>query len=591
MRLCAALLSALLAACQPGEQDQATSSSDTEPTTEAPSDPAQDSLCGAPVTPIADVQGTGFVSPMAGQPVTVRGVVTLTARDGLYIQEARPIPAQPASQGIYIASTELAGKASKGTLVTVSGTVEELGESDNTLTALGGTLAHELCGEGPEPPEIDARLPRSDADREAFEAMYVRLDQGLTVTAVRDVHRGKIMVSALGILRAPTEVVRPGDKARAQALKNHEWSLPVLDDALRELDPYTKIHTGAVINSVRGVLAHDGRQLSLLAEDELQFVPKPPPNVPDEADDAVRVVSLNLFEYFNGDGRGGGFPGERGAESERKFRQQVERIMAAIEALAPDVLGVMELENDGFGPLSSVHHLRRQVSQALGAEYAVAEPRTERVGSDAIAVGLIYRSDRVTPLGPAHLLEGGSLGPLNRVPIAQAFSAQGTGERFLVVVNHLKSKGSCPGSGPDLAQGDGQACWNPTRVEGALETLRWARQLAAEGGTDHILLVGDFNAYRMEDPVRALRNEGLIELVEHKNPSMPQYSYVYQGAAGTLDYAFASESLAEQVGRAFIWHINAAYPWSDRPSAPWLRGSDHDPVVVDLRFNQAATSD
>ncbi|NIQ98396.1 MAG: hypothetical protein GWN87_32830, partial [Desulfuromonadales bacterium] len=56
-------------------------------------------------------------------------------------------------------------------------------------------------------------------------------------------------------------------------------------------------------------------------------------------------------------------------------------------------------------------------------------------------------------------------------------------------------------------------------------------------------------------------------------PGMPLYSYIYRGAAGTLDYAFASESLAAMSSDAFIWHINAAYPWSGRPTEDWLRSS------------------
>jgi predicted extracellular nuclease len=145
--------------------------------------------------------------------------------------------------------------------------------------------------------------------------------------------------------------------------------------------------------------------------------------------------------------------------------------------------------------------------------------------------------------------------------------------------------------GKDTDQGDGQACWNVTRVEGARKMLQWAGSVAADAGTSDYLLVGDFNAYRMEDPVRAIEEEGLIELVAHHNPGMPQYSFIYRGAAGTLDYAFASESLASSSTAAFIWHINAAYPWSSRPSEPWLHSSDHDPVVVDLSFSHASTSD
>ena len=126
---------------------------------------------------------------------------------------------------------------------------------------------------------------------------------------------------------------------------------------------------------------------------------------------------------------------------------------------------------------------------------------------------------------------------------------------------------------------------------GARETVEWAHSLANEAGTGHFLLIGDFNAYRKEDPVRAIEQLGLVELVAQHNPGVPQFSYIYRGAAGTLDYAFGSEELAGISTGARIWNINAAYPWSAQPDPLWLRSSDHDPVVVDLLFTQSATSD
>lgn len=585
-RIWSALLAAALAACQPAGQEPDGQEAET-------AEPASDgSLCQAEPTPITDVQGNGFASPISGQDVTVRGVVTLARPGhGLFIQEALPLAPGPASRGLFIVAPELAAVSARGALIAIAGTVGEIGERDDTITALVTVETHEVCGEGPEPPVFDARLPLTPGEREGFEAMQVLLEQSLTITEARDVPRGEITVSALGLLRAPTEVGLPGPEAMALEHKNRNWSLPVRNDQLRDLEPYTRVHAGAVVYSLNGVLGHDGRQISLLTDGDLVAIARPVPQVPQAADGAIRVASFNLHEYFNGDGRGGGFPGERGADSAREFERQSARIVAAIAEIGPDILAVQELENDGFGPQSAVRHLKSALSEAMGADFAVADPQAERAGSDVISVGLLFRPDRVAAQGPARLLEGGSFGPLNRVPLAQRFSDRSSGERFLVVSNHLKSKGYCPESGPDTDQGDGQACWNPTRLEGALETLNWARTLAAESGTSHILLVGDFNAYRLEDPVRALLGEGLVELVAHHEPELAHYSYIYRGAAGTLDYAFASESLAEASTGAFIWHINAAYPWSSRPSEPWLRSSDHDPVVVDLRFSQPATSD
>ncbi|MFB3077173.1 MAG: endonuclease/exonuclease/phosphatase family protein, partial [Lysobacterales bacterium] len=109
-------------------------------------------------------------------------------------------------------------------------------------------------------------------------------------------------------------------------------------------------------------------------------------------------------------------------------------------------------------------------------------------------------------------------------------------------------------------------------------------------GTDRILILGDMNSARNEDPVRVFRNQGFTELVE-QIAGLPQHSYVYRGETGTLDYAFASDALLPSVSHAEIWHINSGWPQRMELPDPWLRSSDHDPVVVDLDFSQLDTSD
>ena len=159
-----------------------------------------------------------------------------------------------------------------------------------------------------------------------------------------------------------------------------------------------------------------------------------------------------------------------------------------------------------------------------------------------------------------------------------------------MVVNHLKSKGSCPDDGANRAQGDGQGCWNPSRTAAVYAQLPWLQQLATAAGTDRILVLGDMNAWRLEDPIRAFRAAGLIDVVEVRQKP-PLHSFRYFGQGGTLDYAFASPTLAERVSDARIWNINADWPRRMDLPQPWLRMSDHDPVIVDLDFSQSPSSD
>ena len=188
------------------------------------------------------------------------------------------------------------------------------------------------------------------------------------------------------------------------------------------------------------------------------------------------------------------------------------------------------------------------------------------------------------------LLQGPAFDGLSRVPVAQLFRERSTGDSFLVAVNHLKSKGRCPDVGPDTDQGDGQGCWNRARLDAVNALLPWLNALAEKSTNRQVLILGDMNAWRLEDPIRAFRAGGYIELVEELS-GLPQYSFVYFGQRGTLDYALASPSLRARTRQATIWHSNADWPRKMSLPQPWLRMSDHDPVVIDLEPSQSATSD
>jgi predicted extracellular nuclease len=71
---------------------------------------------------------------------------------------------------------------------------------------------------------------------------------------------------------------------------------------------------------------------------------------------------------------------------------------------------------------------------------------------------------------------------------------------------------------------------------------------------------------------------------------LPQHSFLYWGQTGTLDYAFASPAMARYVQAAKIWHINADRARNMDHPQPWLRASDHDPVIIDFSFSHSATS-
>jgi predicted extracellular nuclease len=302
------------------------------------------------------------------------------------------------------------------------------------------------------------------------------------------------------------------------------------------------------------------------------------------------VVTSNLLNFFNGDGQGEGFPTERGAGTMDEFLAQSARTLAVMEQVKPDLLAVQELENDGFGPDSAAQSLLNLLQQTGRGEWAFVAPGPGHIGGDVITVGLFYRPQVLEAVGLPRVLDGPEFRRLSRQPVAQLFRDKQTGQTFLVAANHLKSKGSCPEGRENTDRDEGQGCWNKARLAAVRAEIPWLEALAKEMGTQNILVLGDMNSWRNEDPVRQFADSGFIELVEHHS-GLPQHSFLYWGQTGTLDYAFASPALAKYARSAMIWHINADWPAGLDLPRPWLHASDHDPVILDLDFSHAATSD
>jgi len=269
-----------------------------------------------------------------------------------------------------------------------------------------------------------------------------------------------------------------------------------------------------------------------------------------------------------------------------------------IVALDADIVGLMEIENDGDGALSAIQDLVNGLNAATSAgRYAfVAEPAP---GADAIKVAMIYQPGRVTPIGGGinyQVTTNPTYNPLfDRPPLAQRFSTP-TGAQLVVIVNHFKSKGSCPASGIDLDYGQG--CWNAKRVAQASGLLDFIATLQVT--TPQVIVIGDLNAYGAEDPINTLVAGGLINQAL-RVPAEQRYSYVFDGQAGYLDQALTTASLDAQVTGTAYWHINSDEPSvidyntefkpQDLYTATPYRASDHDPVLIGLDFGTVTPAD
>lgn len=346
----------------------------------------------------------------------------------------------------------------------------------------------------------------------------------------------------------------------------------------------------------------------------------------------LRIAGFNVLNYFislgedepgcafytdiDGNPTTNDFCDARGAYSQASFERQEDKIVTAISGLDADVVALQEIENSRYfvedgdrdRALAALVEALNSAEGTAGTWDYVESPEEVPADEDVIRNGFIYRTDRVAPEGDSRILFEDGIEDLDqeafagldleeifsnaREPLAQEFTALGGGaeeseESFLAIVNHFKSKGGS-GSG-DNADTTGQGSFNGDRVRQAQALVAFADALEEEAATGKTFLMGDFNSYEMEDPLQVIAEAGYANL----SAQTGGYSYMFDGAVGSLDHLFASEAAAADVVQTEIWNINSVEPlaleYSRYNSVGTLlyspdqwRSSDHDPILADL---------
>ncbi len=568
-------------------------------------------VCSPPPSfEIAAIQGAGASTPIPGQCVRTQGIVTgdyngTGGLGGFYIQDPTPDADPQTSEGIFVVST---AAASAGDLVSVDGTAAE-GFGETQLQSATVTV---LTAGNALPPATTYDLPRpAGTTFEPVEGMLVTFPEALAVTEHFQLGRfGEFTVSSDGRLFQPTNVVEPGAAAQAMAAENALRRL-LIDDGSNAQNPATvpylpeggTIRIGDTTSGLTGVLGFGFSNFRLQPTAPITFTSaNPRPAAPEDVGGDIKVASFNTLNYFTTLTTEN--PDARGADSAAEFARQQTKEVEAITGLDVDVLGLMEVENNGAEAIGSLVDALNAAT-APGTYAYITEPAINapnefggEFGTDAIKTALIYRPAAVTPVGAAQT----SADPVfDRPPLIQTFELAGGSEPFSVVVNHFKSKNCAAGSAPeDTDSGDGQSCFNGRRV-------LQATALAAHLDTIDLpspLLVGDLNSYAEEDPIHVLEDAGYTGLTDLYVDDADRYSFVFDGFSGELDHGLASADLLDNVTGATIWHINADEPLVldynlDFGRDPALfepnayRTSDHDPLIIglDLDTNEAPTVD
>lgn len=583
--------------------------------------------CSSTDTAIADLNNKAT----QGQNYTLRGVITADYRyengfSGFYIQTVDSKAKANLSNAIFVyipaSSSVKGGKVGdevilRGRLTAYQNQLQ-IDQLQQDILTCNLNAASQV-----QPKSVD--LPFNSLTEltvnspQLYQGMLVKLPQTLTISENYNYGRfGELSLSKERLF-IPTNLYPPlSAEAKALAQKNL-LSKIILDDGYnnqnrtpwlpQNFSAINSLRSGDQLKNVEGILEYrfNGWRIQPIQGRSLPEVvsnTQSRQNVAVKDTKLIRAAAFNVLNYDNGKT---GFPTERGATSQAEFDKQHRKIIKALKAIDADVYGLMEIANNGYDKNSAIAYL----TQALGTDWKYVIPENQdRLGTDVIAVAIIYNSKRVKPINKPVVLD---LGDKNRTTIAQTFQPISGKQMFTIIPNHLKSKG-CTGvdtQTTDADQKDGQGCWNPTRVKAVEQLVQWMAKNPTQVEKPNILLLGDMNSYAKEDPIQVFEKANYKVLLNDKVVGQGEqaYSYVFgvasnaegYGGAGNLDHAIADANLYSKVKKAFAWHINADEPTvldyneeykTDVQKALFFsedayRSSDHDPVIVDLDLNDA----
>ena len=560
-------------------------------------------------------------------------------------------PARTASDGLFVfMGKSSATMPSIGDCVVVKGKVAEYSGVKNATAAtqsltqlLPQSITAATDCDPVKPTELSG-VPTQD-QMEALESMLVLPKDTWTITDNYKTNRYGTLSLTPGteVLRTATDVVAPGAPAQAYEAENAAKTIDLDDASTTDLtnfkqnghkERYAYLANGAparvgyhvtftkpvVLESRFGSFVFQPTQMTAGNPDRSPVtITGERPAAPSVSGD-TKVATFNVLNYFSdlGENEPGckGYEDRdhkyvtdkncklRGAWSSQAFANQQTKIVQAINTIDADVVALEEIENpvasgvstDRDGALKS---LVNALNAAAGSEVwaYVPSPSTVPANEDVIRIAFIYKKATITPVGDSVIYDDPAYTGLARQPLAQEFKpitdANHEGKNFVVIANHFKSKGSAPKnlSGAEAAantdNGDGQGNSNGVRVKQARALATFAQRF---NGTP-TLLVGDFNAYTKEDPLKVLTDAGWAHESGHGDSS-----YVYGGRSGSMDHVFASSAAHPLITEVKSWAVNAqesiAFEYSRANYNAYLafeadnpyRASDHNPEIIGLNL-------
>ncbi|HEX2911216.1 MAG TPA: lamin tail domain-containing protein [Chloroflexia bacterium] len=577
------------------------------------------------ITHIYTIQGAALASPLEGQTVTTEGVVTGLKSNGFFLQDATGDGNPATSDGIFI-FTGSTPAITNGHSARVQGTVTEFRTAsrpeDATLTELNNVTVTDLgsgsaitpvvistAGSGPgvrnpplasiySTPAYDPAIDGLDF-YESLEGMLVQVNNGLVV-GQKTTYSDFPIVPDNGV--GVSGLTGRGALAISANDQNPE-RIFVGDDALG-IGTNPNVSVGDTLTApVTGPLdySYGNFKIQEAVLPGYSSANRPAPVILPSLSNPehVRVASYNIENFSSADAT--------------HLAQVANHIR--VNLAAPDILVLCEVQDDSGpandGVTTAVQNLGalRDAVQAGGGplySFRFISPLNNQDGGQPggnIRVAFFFRTDRGlsfvdrgsagstdanSVLADGSLtLSPGRIDPTNtafydsRKPLAGEFTFQG--QRLIVIANHFNSKiGDEPLYGwhqpPTLTS-------EAKRVRQATVVRDFITQLISANPQAFVIAAGDFNDFEFSAPLKLLKNgpdnaplpsgKVLTDLIEHPTLADQRYTYNFEGNAQAIDHLLYSPALAPRLVKAYIAHINADYPVSER-------ASDHDAPAADF---------
>jgi uncharacterized repeat protein (TIGR01451 family) len=502
------------------------------------------------LTGICQIQGSGTTSPVAGQSVTTRGIVTaVKTGSGFFIQDDACDADPNTSNGVFVfTGASIPAAAVVGNNVQVGGTVQEFIPAadlhQHPTTELAGTITASVLSTGnplPSPVTITAAdtLVNNLDNLERYEGMRVTIPS-LTVVAPTQgtITEPSATVASNGVFYGVvTGVARPfrepGVSASDPLPAGSGANVPRFDENPERIridsdaQPGTtalNVSVGAVLTNVTGPLDYGFRTYTIDPDTTLTGTGVSPTAAPTPTANEFTVASFNMERFFDtvADGEPGGAPTLTQAAFDKRLNK-ASLIVRNIQHY-PDVIGVEEMEN-----LSTLQAVATKINSDAQTIDGLPNPNYVAYlseGSDigGIDVGFLVKESRITTVdvtqielaGCNHSTGAGCYSYTNpntggqellndRPPLVLRATVNrpalygGGAIPFTVIVNHLRSLSSIDDDVTVNGTGTAGSRVRAKRKAQAEFLANYIQSRQTADPNEKIITVGDMNAFRIND--------------------------------------------------------------------------------------------